>query len=387
MKRLIFLMLCGLASGYAAADAPAGRTTVVNTTVYRNAPPPQLDIWLHEGGGFDPADPQKWGRNTLTCLSKTDPSTGACMTAPVYYGATSVTEAPIDLLFTNNDTKKSVTIKVYGKNVMFIGGRVYNFAHFLTAGTATVSAWNRAPYFDFYIKQSDLMLLTPAGLWQATLKLNLRQWGATGAGGCGGNPNDINIGCPSYPILAQWHANINVDMIDEANQQIYLPAFPHSTPIVNLNLNNYPGRPGGNVLEGRTSLDMCLYDGRNSRSRKITLRFEDEGTAAAGRSSGAFSIWRKTSSKTDARDRIDYQVSVTNPVTGASQEVSNGVDIVWQGTSNRSIQRPVVLPGGGESVFCVPAPIVLDTPAFTISSKNSGDYTGTLRVIYKPTIF
>jgi hypothetical protein len=43
-----------------------------------------------------------------------------------------------------------------------------------------------------------------------------------------------------------------------------------------------------------------------------------------------------------------------------------------------------VLPGGRESVLCIPAPIILKTPAFAASSKNAGDYTGTLRVIYTP---
>lgn len=385
MKRLVYLMLLLFVPGYAAADAPAGRFTTINATVYRDAPPPKVDIWLHESGGYDAADPQKWGRNTLTCLSKTDTKTGACMTAPVWFSGNPGPQGPITLRFTNDDTKQTTDIIAYGKKTMFVAGKIWEFVHYVTGGSGDKTAWDRAPYFDFYINQDQLTKLRTPGLWRASLRLNLRQWG-TGSG-CGGELSNPNVGCPGYISIAQWQANINIDVIDESSQQIYLPAFPHSTPVVNLNLNNHPGRPGASELEGRASLDMCLYDGRNSRSPKITLRFEDEGAAAAGRPSGAFSIWRKGSSKTDSRDRLDYRVLVTNPVTGTRQAASNGVDIVWQGTNDRRIQRPVVLPGGGESVFCVPAPIELDTPAFTISSKNAGDYTGTLRIIYKPTTF
>ena len=121
---------------------------------------------------------------------------------------------------------------------------------------------------------------------------------------------------------------------------------------------------------------MCLYDGKNSTSTRAYLRFEDDGLPAADRAEGAFSIRRRGGSQSDARDRLDYQVSVTHPVTGATE--------VWQGTNDPQYLRQVILPGGRETVLCIPAPIILKTPAFAASSKNAGDYTGTLRVIYTP---
>lgn len=113
-------------------------------------------------------------------------------------------------------------------------------------------------------------------------------------------------------------------MVDPGNQQIYLPAFPHSTPVVNLNLTNFPGRPGGSEIKGENSLDMCLYDGNNSTSTRAFLRFEDDGLDATGRAEGAFSIRRRGGSQTDPRDRLDYQVLVTNPTTGATEVAANG---------------------------------------------------------------
>jgi hypothetical protein len=72
-----------------------------------------------------------------------------------------------------------------------------------------------------------------------------------GSADCGGNFNDVNVGCPGYLTIAKWQANIRIEVVDPGNQQIYLPAFPHSTPIVNLNLTNFPGRPGAARSRGK----------------------------------------------------------------------------------------------------------------------------------------
>jgi len=380
-KYLFILTILILWTGQTLAGAPAGRNTSVGISYDRTAPPARFDIWVHESGGFDTTTPQKWGRNILTCLSRTDPTNGSCMTSPVWFSANPAAPYPITLRFTHVLTKKTVDINVYGEHHMFIHSKVLVFASFVTGGTEITEYWDREPYFDFYIVKSEMDKLNLSGIWTATLKQNLRQWGSAD---CGGNFNDVNVGCPGYITLANWQANIRIEVVDPGNQQIYLPAFPHSTPIVNLNLTNFPGRPGGSEIQGESSVDMCLYDGNNSTSTRAYLRFEDDGLPSAGRAEGAFSIRRRGGSQTDARDRLDYQVSVSHPVTGATETVANGKTLVWQNTNDPQYLRQVVLPGGRESVLCIPAPIILKTPAFTASSKNAGDYTGTLRVIYTP---
>ncbi|HCH0656645.1 TPA: phage tail protein [Enterobacter asburiae] len=381
IKYLFILLFLSLWTGQTLAGAPAGRNTSVGISFDRTAPPARFDIWFHESGGFDAADPQKWGRNTLTCQSRTDATYGACMNSPVWFSGNPAAPYAINLRFTHALTSKTVDIKVYGDHYMFINNKVFTFASFVTGGTGEIANWNREPYFDFYIVKSELDKLALPGIWTATLKQNLRQWGSAD---CGGNFNDVNVGCPGYLTIARWQANIRIEVVDPGNQQIYLPAFPHSTPIVNLNLTNFPGRPGGSEIQGENSLDMCLYDGNNSTSTRAYLRFEDDGVTSADRAEGAFSIRRRGGSQTDARDRLDYRVSVTNPITGATEAVANGKTLVWQGTNDPQYLRQVVLPGGRESVLCIPAPIILKTPAFATSSKNAGDYTGTLRVIYTP---
>ncbi|MDM3355834.1 CfaE/CblD family pilus tip adhesin [Citrobacter sp. Cb004] len=380
-KHLIILLFLSLWAGQTQAAAPAGRNTSVDISFDRMAAPARFDIWVHEPSGYDVAEPQKWGRNTLTCLSRTDSAVGACMTAPAWFTANPGTPYAINLRFTHALTSKTVDLKVYGDHYMFFNNKVFTYPSFITGGTEIVANWTREPYFDFYIVKSELEKLALPGIWTATLKQNLRQWDS---GNCGGNFADPNTGCPGYRAIASWQATMRIEVVDPGNQQIYLPAFPHSTPIVNLNLTNFPGRSGGSEIQGENTLDMCLYDGKNSTSTRTYLRFEDDGLPSTDRAEEAFSIRRRGGSQTDARDRLDYQVFVTNPVTGATETVANGKTLVWQGTNDPQHLRQVVLPGGRESVLCVPAPIVLKTPAFAASSKNAGDYTGTLRIIYTP---
>lgn len=256
MNKCLFILLClSLWTGQTLAGAPAGRSTSAGISFDRMVAPARFDIWLHESGGYDAADPQKWGRNTLTCQSRTDTTYGACMTAPVWFSANPAAPYAITLRFTHALTRKTVDIKVYGDHYMFINNKVFTFASFVTGGTSDLAAWNREPYFDFYIVKGELDKLTLSGIWTATLKQNLRQWGSAS---CGGNFNDVNVGCPGYLTIANWQANIRIEVVDSGNQQIYLPAFPHSTPIVNLNLNNFPGRPGGSEIQGKIRW-ICVF--------------------------------------------------------------------------------------------------------------------------------
>lgn len=199
IKCFFILLFLSLWTGQALAGAPAGRNTSVGISFDRTAPPARFDIWFHESGGYDLADPQKWGRNTLTCESRTDTTNGACMNSPVWFSANPAAPYAINLRFTHALTSKTVDIKVYGDHYMFINNKVFTFASFVTGGTGDLSAWNREPYFDFYIVKSELDKLALPGIWTATLKQNLRQWGSAD---CGGNFNDVNVGYPGYLTIA-----------------------------------------------------------------------------------------------------------------------------------------------------------------------------------------
>lgn len=285
IKCLFILLLLSLWAGQTLAGAPAGRNSSVGISFDRMAPPARFDIWFHESGGYDPADPQKWGRNTLTCESRTDTTNGACMNAPVWFSANPAAPYAINLRFTHALTSKTVDIKVYGDHYMFINNRVFIFASFVTGGTVDLPAWNREPYFDFYIVKSELDKLALPGIWTATLKQNLRQWGSAD---CGGNFNDVNVGCPGYLTIAKWQANIRIEVVDPGNQQIYLPAFPHSTPIVNLNLTNFPGRPGGSEIQGKTRWICACTTARTAPAPALIFGLRMTGFPQMGVPKGRF---------------------------------------------------------------------------------------------------
>lgn len=157
-----------------------------------------------------------------------------------------------------------------------------------------------------------------------------------------------------------------------------------ASPQINLNLiNNRPGTTPTASASGRTVLDMCLYDGGSSANR-VSLIFQDEGSSALGRISGAFSVYKDSGNKSRPIERIDYNLQIVNPTTGKTDNVTNGMEINWTNTNAHNIQRQVVLFGIPGISLCVPAPITVITPSFLLSGKSAGHYTGILRVIYTP---
>lgn len=59
IKCLFILLFLSLWASQTLAGSPAGRNTSVGISFDRTAPPARFDIWFHESGGFDAADPQK----------------------------------------------------------------------------------------------------------------------------------------------------------------------------------------------------------------------------------------------------------------------------------------------------------------------------------------
>lgn len=162
--------------------------------------------------------------------------------------------------------------------------------------------------------------------------------------------------------------------------QIYFPDAPAGSPRVNLMLQ----KATPSSMEGTKTVPMCLYDGDDASSSRTTLTLLDEGSPAPGRPSGQFSVYRLGGNKTVQTDRVDYQVSIINPTTGAREQVSQGNAIVWNGTAKRAVQQLVSLPGIPGLSHCLPAPLTLRTPAFGIGDKSAGRYSGQLKIIYRP---
>lgn len=375
MKTIInsFMLLPAVffANTVMAVIQPSAQNTVLNQSFDRSSMPAGVVIWDKLSGGYDETDNKKWGRNTLVCQSLTDASYGSCLMFPVWSVA-AVRPTKIQLNFTLAGTATVVALVVEGRKS---GCGDY--------GSAEGICISRASSFTFSIPAAELKKLNRAGRWTATLRQNLMQWPYSV--GCIGDVSNVAEGCTNATLLHLWSARMTFNVTDNGNQQIYLPAFPTSAPVINLNLNTRPGAQAGKTVSGRASLDMCLYDGNDSASNRISLLLQDEGATATGRPAGQFSLYRRGGDKSKAGDRLDYQVSVINPTTGASQTLSNGTEVIWSGTNRRNIQRQVILPGISTPALCVPAPLMLTTPAFSLSDKKAGDYTGKLRIIYTPT--
>ncbi|WP_145534688.1 CfaE/CblD family pilus tip adhesin [Yersinia thracica] len=367
MLNIILLLLVTLAGSMSAAYAdrqnPSGRTTVINIGFDKMSVPSRVPIWTNESGGYDTEDGPKWARNTLVCLSNANAQYGQCQAEPVWHDENvEVVPYLIPLIFTETTTNKQISLNIYT----------------LKTHSPTTVALERRPYiaqlirdanetsFTAYIPASEMAKLPTAGVWKAELRMALMQW--------------VNT------KLFDWRATITLRVTDYGNQQIYLPQFGNSAPQVDLGLQlTTPGsvaRPS--TMKGSKALDMCLYDGNDGASNRISLLLQDEGGPASGRGRGMFSVYRTGADKTNQRNRLDYSVSIINPTTNRPQPVTNGSELIWTGT-NRGPLRRVVLPGQLNSVLCVPAPIELVTPEFNLASKASGRYSGRLRIIYTPT--
>lgn len=301
---------------------------------------------------------------SLVCDSESDTTNGACFTqseydsnAYVYYNSV----LPPDF---GDSIKLKMTSALGDKKDITLNGYYGNGCSWVVNHKWTGCGGKNPLGFKLRATKDGIGLLS-AGHWVGILKL----YGV----------NNSNNRTATATI------NIIINVTDTGTQTIFFPSWPTSSPLVNLNLNTRPGVVPVTTVSGHNSIDMCLYDGSNSSSNRISLLFQDEGASAPGRSNGQFSVYRDGADKSSAANRIDYMVSVINPTTGAPQTVQNGKEIIWTNTNARNILRQVVLPGVPGTSLCVPAPLTLNTPAFTLATKNNGHYSGRLRIIYTPT--
>lgn len=383
VKIMIALICVYNANVFASEIAPVTHHVVLSVTMDKSSLPNQVDIFNNIfGGQTTPGSPGDSGMlnqnrwNSLTCLSKSTPTNGKCPTNPYWgNGITSPAKSnSLVLQFTQENTKKTVLLTLDGVR--------------RRPPLSDTSLWNAAGNdsgepitFSASIPRTELAKLTPgANAWKATLIMNLTVWNNN----CSTRLQP-DIGC-SGRYVAPWTADITIKVTDYGTQQIYLPEFGSGTPVVDLGLRfSNSGTPNASATASRT-VDMCLYDGSNSSSNQISLLFSDEGKNAPGRADGYFSLF--TGNSTDSSKRLDYSLSVVNPLTGSPQVVKNGSEIVWTGVSadtGKVKTRLVSLPGVSGLAQCVPAPMTLTVPEFKISSKSPGKYSGTLRVVYTPT--
>lgn len=147
---------------------------------------------------------------------------------------------------------------------------------------------------------------------------------------------------------------------------------------MDLNLRPLPGTTGNQtMLSGTATLDMCLYDGYNANSSTFTLNAKDQTFGLADREPEMFSVYN--SGQSNNSHRIDYRLEILDPTTQAYSTMANMQDYVIRNIQQVPL-RAVYLPGIPQPVVCVPSRLRFTTPEFAISSKQAGNYTGSLKL-------
>ena len=363
---LLLLFSCPKAK--AESVAPTGRDTTLSASFDKSNALSEFRIWTNEGGGYDSNNDPLWGRNVWTCLSSTDPATGKCSTdvTGVHNG-----KSTIALLFTEKRSGLTQIINLTGYHNIISTKGTSCWGAGNTWGPYLINAGmqvncddgnaNDESTLTVSIPSTELSKFPVGGIWEAHLQLNLMQW----------SPRTK---------LADWNAHITLNVTDNNNQQIYLPAFGTAAPHVDLNLRPLPGTSGNQTkLSGTASLDMCLYDGYNANSSEFIISPKDDHNGLPGRGFGLFSILHN--GQTDDANRIDYQVQILDLVSRKFVDLNNWQNYVASNISQAPL-RSVRLPGIPQAVVCVPTELRFVTPEFAIASKTAGRYTGTLHLTF-----
>ena len=176
---------------------------------------------------------------------------------------------------------------------------------------------------------------------------------------------------PAAAPVATATFNFDFTVTDYDAISIYFPGFDGIAPLVNMDLRYDPIRK---MVGGYKEVDMCLYDGVGSQSEFLGVTVRDSGPRPPpGRD---FAVWHGDGGSDDTQ-RLDYQVSLK--YGGNRLAMKNGEEQLLRGIDSAQL-RLVMLPGISQPVYCVPTPLVLETPPTPIASKRPGLYDGELTV-------
>ncbi|MGL5698538.1 MAG: CfaE/CblD family pilus tip adhesin [Kluyvera sp.] len=362
-------------AAHATRVEPAPRSITIERTFDRmNRPSQSISLWNRESGGYDTDNPPLWGRSSWVCESSSDSTHGKCNTSQVWFdGAGGSTTLP--LLFTEQRSGMRVELNLQGyleKDMHSSAGIASGCGEYGGHYPVHAASYVVCDIVGFdgvaltvNIPASELSKIPVGGVWKAQLHLKLMEWKGV--------------------FLADWNAWITLKVIDPDHMDIYFPKFSSAAPLVELNLQP-KGAPDGNAwASDYTMLDMCLYDGYNVNSTRYDVLIRDEGASAPGRKNGYFSLYRDGASKGPEADRIDFHLKMKSPQDGSLIDVKNNEGITWD-NFNEDYVRPVRLPSIVYPVLCAPAPLAFIVDKFNVMDKTAGHYTGTVTVIFTPTL-
>ncbi|MFL4619546.1 CfaE/CblD family pilus tip adhesin [Stenotrophomonas maltophilia] len=337
---------------------PADQSRDIVMTWDRSTVPGDVELWAPRTVlGFSHDLAFKYGQIHVVCQSDTDSAVGRCRTEG-QDGELSG-ESQVVVRAVEQRTGLTAEFLVTGHLLRIMADKAcYSDYWHLTRWPLYASKWRPCSGgnplgtgVELRILESEISRLV-AGHWKATMRLNIKADPAAGP-------------------VATAVFNFDFTITDYDAISIYFPAFESSSPHINLNLRYDPIRQ---TVGGRTQLDMCLYDGLGSQSEYLGVTVRD----SSGRPPGGddFSAWHQDGGS-DESQRLDFTVGLN--YGGSRRTMKNGVEQLLYGIESGEI-RMIVLPGTGESVYCVPTPLTLETPLVPVASKRPGFYNGELQV-------
>ncbi|HDS1548543.1 TPA: pilin protein [Stenotrophomonas maltophilia] len=324
----------------------------------RSAVPGDVELWAPRTVlGFSHDLAFKYGQIHVVCGSASDSEFGRCPTEGVPSGADGISE--VSLALSDQRTGLRIEIRAFGslQRIMSDWGcavdywdtlqRVLHSASWYTCGADQPIGTG----VRLSVPSRELSRLV-AGHWKATMRLNIKA-------------------DPTAPPVATATFNFDFTVTDYDAISIYLPGFDGIAPLVNMDLRYDPIHK---VVGGYKEVDMCLYDGVGSQSEFLGVTVRDSGPRPPpGRD---FAVWHGDGGSDDTQ-RLDYQVGLK--YGGNLLAMKHGEEQLLRGIDSAQL-RLVMLPGISQPVYCVPTPLVLETPPTPIASKRPGLYDGELTV-------
>lgn len=309
-------------------------------------------VLAHEAGAT-----LDYGKVFMTCESSTDSRFGRCPTADTGE-ASNGRPSVIALRFTEQRSGLEVDIDVHGSLYRIDATPACSSDYWSVTPGALWSSHASLCVFQqpagtgaqLWVPASELGKLV-AGKWRATLRLTLRR--------------------PADQPLANHAFTFDLTVTDRDAVAIYFPEFDKVSPLVQLNADYDPLRQ---TIGGRTTLDMCLYDGLGSQAPFLGVTVQDMAAHPPGPT--GYALWHGDGG-TDRSRRLDYHVSLTH--NGATVPLPSGAEQQLHGIDTARL-RLVMLPGMNLPVYCVPTPLTFDIPRVPVAGQRPGIYFGELRV-------
>ncbi|MBN5151095.1 pilin protein [Stenotrophomonas maltophilia] len=324
----------------------------------RSAVPGDVELWAPRTVlGFSHDLAFKYGQIHVVCGSASDSEFGRCPTESEPRMSVGTTEIALRLVDLRTGLRTEV--RAVGSLLRVMSGPRCNIDYW----DSQKRILNEAFWYEcvsdepigtgaaLTIPASELAKLV-AGRWQATMRLNIKA-------------------DPTAAPVATATFNFDFTVTDYDAISIYFPGFDGIAPLVNMDLRYDPIRK---VVGGYKEVDMCLYDGVGSQSEFLGVTVRDSGPRPPpGRD---YAVWHGDGGSDDTQ-RLDYQVGLK--YGGNLLAMKQGEEQLLRGIDSAQL-RLVMLPGINQPVYCVPTPLVLETPPTPIASKRPGLYDGELTV-------